>query len=71
MRMRYLIALIPILFLPLPASTDPLWEYPRGYSTMPMPPRDRMEEWRDREKMERRLRREYCETHPWERECRR
>jgi hypothetical protein len=67
--MRYLIALIPILFLPLPASADPPWVYPRGYERIPS--RDRMEEWRDRERMEHHLRREYCERHPWERECRR
>jgi hypothetical protein len=65
--MRYLLALIPILFLSIPVSADPPWEYQRGYERHDAPPR--MEEWRERERMEHRLRREYCERHPWEREC--
>jgi hypothetical protein len=68
--MRYLLALIPILFLPLPALADPPWEYPRGYhENIPYPQRERMEEWRERERMQHHMRREYCERHPWEREC--
>jgi hypothetical protein len=63
--MRYLLALIPILFLSIPVAADPPWEYHRGYEMAP--PRERMEEWRERERMEHRLRREYCETHP--RDC--
>jgi hypothetical protein len=67
--MRYLLAMIPILFLSIPASADPPWEY-RGYERT-IPPRERMEEWRERERIEHRLRHEYCERHPWEHECRR
>jgi hypothetical protein len=69
--MRYLLVLIPLLFLPLPASADPPWAHPHEYERTHIPPRERMEEWRARERMEHRLRWEYCERHLWDRECRR